>query len=101
MISILLICAILYLIGGEFARETDSVWEYVLAESLYLISTGLVLAMFLWLGRVLLGVHPVAIVAIVTAIVFFFAKVIKSMGVVYRTNPPPVSARAVSCGLSD
>ena len=91
MISILLVCSILFLIGGEFARETHNVWEYVLAESLYLISTGLVLAMFLWLGWVLLGVHPVAIAAIVAAIGFFFAKAIHGMQVVYRTNPPPAS----------
>lgn len=92
MISVLLVCSILFLIGGEFAREAYNVWEYVLAESLYLISTGLVLAMFLWLGWILLGVHPLAIVAIAIAVVFFFAKAIHGMYVVYRTNPPPASA---------
>jgi len=92
MVSILLICSIFFLIGGEFAREAYNVWEYVFAESLYLISTGLMLVMFLWVGSVLLGVHPVAIAALVVAIVFFFAKTIHGMYQVYRTNPPPASA---------
>jgi hypothetical protein len=99
--SILLSCSIMFLIGGEFAREGYKVWQYVFAELLYLTSTGLVLVMLLLLGWELLGIHPMAVFFILAGIVFFFWKAIQSMRVVYRTNPPPTSARAASCCPSD
>jgi len=74
MISILLVCSVLFLLGGEFARETHKVWEYLVAEASYLVGTGLLLFAFLVFALTLPGIYPVAIVALVVGMLAFFAK---------------------------
>lgn len=84
MISVLLVCTIIFLVGGEFAREAYHTWEYLLAEGSYLFATALLLLTFLAFVRTLPGIHPAAIAIMIGGIVFFVGKTIWDLIVTYR-----------------
>ncbi len=86
MISILLICAIIFLVAGEFGREAYKIWEYVLAEILYLLATGLLLMTFLAFVWGLPSIHPVAIFIMIVGVLFFIGKTISDIILTGRTN---------------
>jgi hypothetical protein len=86
-ISVLLICATLLLVAGEFSREATRVCEYVLAELLYLGSIVGLLCVFLAFVTTLPGIHPLAIAVIASGIVLFFAKTLWDIWIFYKTNP--------------
>ena len=86
MISILLVCSIIFLVGGEFAREAYKTWEYLFAEGAYLSATALLLIIFLAFVRSLPGIHPVAIAFIALGVLFFIGKTVWDIYVAYRIH---------------
>jgi hypothetical protein len=94
-ISELLICSIFFIVAGELARDATKVWEYMLAEIAYLLSTVILLAAFLTFVLALPQIHPMAIGIMVLGILFFLAKAIYDIWATYTTNPK--STALVSC----
>lgn len=83
MISLLLVCSIVFLVAGEFAREAYNTWEYLVAEMLYLAATGLLLTTFLLFVATLPGIHFVALAFMGVGIAFFIGKTIYDLYVTH------------------
>jgi uncharacterized membrane protein YoaK (UPF0700 family) len=58
IISVLLLCTVLFMLSGEMAREAYATWKYVTADTIYLFSLALLASSFLYFAYAKLPFIP-------------------------------------------
>jgi len=82
LISALFLCTVLFMLSGEMAREAYKIWKYLFAEGTYLFTLVLLTGSFLWFAsQELRFVHPVAVAALLVAVVYFAYRLVHDIRV--------------------